>query len=183
MKAKPAIILLVVIFVGPIVLSWWFVNSDIDWSARGLSNHGELVQPPIDLSQQQAAASMFEFAALAPSHWAIISLENGPCESACQERIDKLALIHSVMGSSQDRLRVLALAPAGHAKDEKTLLVDPKASSVLVDLVQAAIEGDKTPQYVVVDWRKQLMLRFPADAPPGDIKKDLSKLLRASKIR
>ena len=54
---------------------------------------------------------------------------------------------------------------------------------MLVDLVQAAVQGDNTPQYVVVDWRKQLMLRFPADAPPGDIKKDLSKLLRASKIR
>ena len=183
MKAKPAIILLVIIFVGPILLSWWFVNSDIDWSARGLSNHGELIRPPIDLLGQAATEPVFEFAALAPSHWAIFSLEKETCEDACQERINKLALIHSVMGSSQDRLRVFALAPDGKAGDDATLLVDSQATEALLGLVAASDSGITLPQYFVVDWRKQLMMRFPADAPPGDIKKDLSKLLRASKIR
>ena len=183
MKAKPAIILLVIIFVGPIILSWWFVNSDIDWSARGLSNHGELIRPPIDLLDQAPTASIFEFAALAPSHWAIFSLENEPCETACQERINKLTLIHSVMGSSQDRLRVFALAPDGNAIEDSTLLIDPQATKALLALLRASVPGITIPQYFVVDWRKQVMMRFPADAPPGDIKKDLSKLLRASKIR
>lgn len=183
MKAKPAITLLVIIFVGPIILSWWFVNSDIDWTERGLSNHGVLIRPAVDLREREALNPLFEFASLAPSHWAIISLENAACAETCQARIDKLNAIHTVMGSSRDRLRVFAVAPAGAAEDTQSLLINPQTTSALSKAISSQIPATLLPQYVVVDWRRQLMMRFPPDTPPGDIKKDLSKLLRASKVR
>ena len=103
MKPKIAISLLVLIFVGPIVVSWFFVNSDIDWTARGLSNHGELIRPPINLRDVEGLASLFDFAALAPSHWALMSLEGASCDESCLNRIKKMKVLHSVMGSSKDR--------------------------------------------------------------------------------
>ena len=36
---------------------------------------------------------------------------------------------------------------------------------------------------VFLDWRGQIMMYFEVDAPSGDIKKDVKRLLRASKIK
>ena len=183
MKAKPAIILLVLIFVGPIVLSWFFVNSDINWTERGLSNHGVLITPPLDLRDNEHTKAIFDHAKLAPSHWAIISFTTGACAEECRAGIDKLLDIHAVMGSSTDRTRVFGLAPSGKADAGQPLLVDSAAVGALEKLLRAQIPDIVFPQFLVVDWRQQLMLRFPNQAPPDDIKDDLSKLLRASKIR
>ncbi|MGR8947603.1 MAG: hypothetical protein ACU84Q_06110 [Gammaproteobacteria bacterium] len=182
MTAKPAITLLVLIFVGPIVLSWFFVNSDINWAERGLSNHGELINPSIDLRGIDEVSPLFDYAMLAPSDWALVSVETEPCGLECEARIDKLISIHTVMGSSRTRVRVFGLAPAGKA-ETNALLIDDKAVSTLQRILLTNQPNIEFPQFLVMDWRKQLMLRFPAESPPGDIKKDLSKLLRASKIR
>jgi hypothetical protein len=182
MKPKIAISLLVFIFVGPIVVSWFFVNSDIDWTSRGLSNHGELIRPAINLRDIDEITPLFDFATLAPSHWALISLEESPCEQACFERIEKMKVLHSVMGSSKERLRVFAVAPSAEVSNEH-LLSDVAINNTLKATVEKQIKGINYPQYFVFDWRKQLMMHFQADTPSADIKKDLSKLLRASKIR
>ncbi|MEM7467425.1 MAG: hypothetical protein AAF387_11135 [Pseudomonadota bacterium] len=182
MKAKPAILLLAIIFVGPIVVSWLMVNSDIDWAERGLSNHGVLIRPPINLSNESSATTLFEYAELAPGHWAIISLENDICREACRERVDKLSLIRSVIGSAQDRLHAFALAPE-NPSEQTGILVDQQAATTLGALLTRGQTNVSLPQFIVVDWRQQLMLRFPPDTPPDDIKDDLAKLLRASKIR
>lgn len=182
MKPKIAISLLVFIFVGPIVVSWFFVNSDIDWTSRGLSNHGELIRPPINLREIDGLAPLFDFAELAPSHWALVSLEGSPCEDACLERIEKMRVLHSVMGSSKDRLRFFAIAPSSNLSNEY-LLTDTQTSNLLREEIDKHVKDVTYPQYFVFDWRKQLMMRFTVGSPRADIKKDLSKLLRASKIR
>ena len=182
MKPKIAISLLVLIFVGPIVVSWFFVNSDIDWTARGLSNHGELIRPPINLRDVEGLAPLFDFAALAPSHWALMSLERASCDESCLNRIEKMKVLHSVMGSSKDRLRVFAVAPSSKLSNEH-LLSNTKTFNALRAEIGKHVKDVNYPQYFVFDWRKQLMMLFPADSPSTDIKKDLSKLLRASKIR
>lgn len=182
MKPKIAISLLVLIFVGPIVVSWFFVNSDIDWTSRGLSNHGELIRPAINLRDVEGLAPLFEFAQLAPSHWALISLEDSRCEQSCFERIKKMEVLHSVMGSSKDRLRIFAIAPATDVQHEH-LLLDSTVHNTLTSLVDKQLTQISYPQYFVFDWRRQLMMRFDVTSPSADIKKDLGKLLRASKIR
>lgn len=182
MKAKPAILLLVLIFVGPIVLSWFFVNSDINWAERGLSNHGSLITPPIDLREVEQVKAIFDYAELAPSHWAVISVEKDACAAECQTRIEKLSAIQAVMGSSTARVRFFGLAPGGEGGGQN-LLIDAAAVHALGKMLTAQIPDLELPQYLVVDWRQQLMLRFTKQAPPGDIKEDISKLLRASKIR
>ena len=182
MTAKPAITLLVLIFVGPIVLSWFFVNSDINWAERGLSNHGVLINPSIDLRDIDEVGAIFDYAMLAPSDWALVSIESQSCGSECEARIEKLNAIHTVMGSSRSRVRVFGLAPAG-AAGTTALLVDDKAVAALQRILLKHEPAIEFPQFLVMDWRRQLMLRFPNESPPGDIKKDISKLLRASKIR
>lgn len=183
MKPKIAICLLVLLFVGPIIVSWLFVNSDIDWAAKGLSNHGQLIRPPIDLRGEAATNKLFEYAQLAPSHWALISLEEQICTVACRERLNKIKVIGSVMGSSADRLHTFALAPGLEASPSEDILVSKAASEFLIDSLKGRHPDLTLPQYVVIDWRQQLMMHFPPQAPSADIKKDLSKLLKASKIR
>ena len=182
MKPKIAISLLVFIFVGPIVVSWFFVNSDIDWTSRGLSNHGELIRPAINLRDIEDLAPLFKFAELAPSHWALVSIEESPCEKPCLDRIEKMKILHSVMGSSKARLRVFALAPSAGDVNEH-LLSDLVTSNALRKEIAKHVKELNYPRYFVFDWRKQLMMHFAVDTPSADIKKDLSKLLRASKIR
>lgn len=183
MKPKVVITLLVVLFVGPIVLSWLMVRSDVDWTQRGLSNHGVLLRPPIDLREVTQAALLFDALDLAPSEWALINLAAEPCDAACVQRHERLRVIHSVMGSARDRLEVMTVAggPGPAANDE--IVLAPDTVAALAERLVNHADGAALPQIVVLDWRRQLMMRFPADAPSGDIQKDLKKLLRASKIR
>jgi len=90
------------------------------------------------------------------------------------------------MGSSKERLRVFAIAPSTTSADgisNTNLFADPAVVAALKKEIEKQIAHPNYPQYFVFDWRRQIMLRFPEEAPSGDIKKDLSKLLRASKIR
>ena len=59
------------------------------------------------------------------------------------------------------------------------------AQAAHFDRVDLSAHGFYAPDSsrVGFDFLKEKPADFPADAPPGDIKKDLSKLLRASKIR
>jgi hypothetical protein len=57
--------------------------------------------------------------------------------------------------------------------------IDPAELSTLF---QAAPGGDPSRHVFIVDPLGNLMMRFPVSADPARMKKDLSKLLRASRV-
>ena len=62
-------------------------------------------------------------------------------------------------------------------------LIDPGLVAGIRAGLAAQAGAPSLPLVGYVDWRGQLMMHFPPDAPPQDIKSDLKRLLSASAIK
>ncbi len=172
--------LIVTLFVAPIALAWLFVHGHLVWPGQGSLVHGRLLQPPIDVSKFVASPMRDKIAALAPSEWALVYVAATRCDTACGKTLNELRVIRSVLGHASSRLRIFAAVSAAGPHDLADYVVlDPVFTQRL-----AQYEGHiSLPKIVVIDWRQQLMLQFDIGAPAQDIKADIKRLLRASRIK
>ncbi|MGR9089219.1 MAG: hypothetical protein ACU85U_01415 [Gammaproteobacteria bacterium] len=187
-RQKLMLLGLVLLFVSPILISWAYIAGLVDLGPISRTNHGNLVTPPLDLRDVDDAARFFTHAKLQPGEWVLTYVEDGPCNTECLSVLDRLLTIRSLLGYSGQRVRVIALtdsAPAAPLAENYAghVLSDPLAHDVLKDGLERAIGTPLPAQIVFIDWRRQLVMRYDRDAPSGDLKKDLKKLLRASQIR
>ena len=187
-RQKLILLGLVLMFVSPILISWAYIAGLIDLGPISRTNRGNLVTPALDLRDTDAAAGLFSHAKLQPGEWVLTYLENGPCNTECRGALDKLLTIRSLLGYSGQRVRVIALTdspPTAPLEPNYTghVLHDSPAHDVLQGALARAVGKPLPAQIVFIDWRRQLVMRYDADAPSADLKKDLKKLLRASQIR
>lgn len=178
---------LVAIFVVPIAIAWLYAAGYFELGDWGRSNRGSLITPPIDLRDVAAVAPLFDRADLKPGEWAVLYLSAARCEQACLAALDRLSTIKSVLGYAGQRVRVLSLTGAEEivAQEEHAFhrMADPSVFAAIAERLVARAPAASTEQIVLIDWRRQVVLRYAQEAPPIDIKKDLKRLLRASKIR
>lgn len=179
-RRRLTLVLVVAAFVAPIVGAWWLAMIDPPRERAGLLNHGTLLVPPIDV-RGDAAYAVLDRLALGPGEWAMILYGAGPCAEECQRRLTMLTTIRSLLGHDGTRLEVAALLDAGELQlPLVTTLVDATARRKLA--ARVAADGGGTEGIVFFDWRGQIMLHFTPTAPPGDIKADIKRLLRATKL-
>ena len=189
-RGRPGLVLaaLVAAFVVPILFAYAFTSGLFGTGSTGRTNKGTLLEPAVDLRDAESVTPLFAFADLAPGEWAIVYVAEAACETRCGETLARLATIRSVLGYAGQRVRIVALAPAPSGDDLEPPLADyvlaERSANASVRSALAAAgtvpDGDRI---VFADWRRQLVLHFPPDAPSIDIKKDLKKLLRASRVR
>lgn len=173
-------LLVVAAFVVPIIAAWWLAMIEPPGEGAGLLNHGRLLTPPIDV-RGDADYAVLDQLALGPGEWAMIFYSAGPCAEACRQELATLTTIRSLIGNDGTRVKVAALLDGGSAElPLVTTLVDPGARRKLAGRVAADdVSADGT---VFFDWRGQIMLHFPLGAPPADIKADIKRLLRGTKL-
>jgi hypothetical protein len=181
--------LLVAIFAVPILVAWLYAAGVLQVRDRGLVNRGQLLEPPIDLSSDDLTRRLLSRAGLAPGEWSVLYLRVGPCGLPCAEDLDELLAIRAVLGRDGERIRVLGLidgerpATGRSRRHGERIIVD----GALYANVTAAIrsrDGSATfPAIALFDWRGQMVMQYPHHAPPKDIKSDLKRLLKASRLR
>lgn len=178
---------LIAVFVSPIFIAWLYTAGYLEFGTVSHTNRGSLINPPIDLREDETTQGLFDRANLAPGEWLLLLLPPPECSEACGEAIQRLTTIRSLLGYSGQRVNILSLSTLdkseGVSIPEAKLLIDKAAHSKLTLLLSKAAPAVELPQILFLDWRKQIVLRFDADAPSIDVKKDLKRLLRASKIR
>jgi cytochrome oxidase Cu insertion factor (SCO1/SenC/PrrC family) len=157
----------------------------------GLTNYGELIEPQRPaggLAGRTASGDTVSLATL-QGRWVMLAADAGPCEKACTERLWMMRQVRATTGKDMERIeRVLALtgegAPAASLLAEheglRVLRVDAGALQAL--LPARAGEGGAQDHVWLIDPNGNLMMRFPRDADPNRVKKDVAKLLRASRI-
>jgi hypothetical protein len=163
---------LIAIFVSPILVAWLTTSGYVDLVSWGRTNRGSLITPPLDLRDVADTEGLFERANLAPGEWLLLLLPPPECAQACAQIIERLTTIRRLLGYSGQRVHILSLSGAKLAAYLK-----------LNELLTKAVADIALPQILFLDWREQLVLRFDADAPSIDVKKDIKRLLQASKIR
>ncbi|MEX2482337.1 MAG: hypothetical protein WD928_15875 [Gammaproteobacteria bacterium] len=183
MSPSTTLVLVVAAFVVPILIAWWMAFGRGDVEPAHLTNHGRFISPPLDIRNDPSTTSM-EDIPLAPGEWAVIHFTRGACAAACADTAATLLTLKSLLGNAVTRVRVAVISDApGPLPREVVAIVDPAARQRLSSVTAMNRSDPPSSGVVFLDWRGQVMLFFPDASRPADIKSDLKRLLRGSKIR
>jgi hypothetical protein len=170
------------LFIGPLLLvmlmrsSWW------QYQPAGLKNHGTLIQPPAPLALVQAE----KFS----GKWAILHVIDQPCDEACIEYVTALRQIHRATGRKADHLAIVLLsqAPLDETLKSRLQTIYPQFEYSVdstgevfntLNSVNTSVESGEVRSYVL-DPMLNVVLAYRSDANPGDMHKDLKRLLKWS---
>jgi len=148
---------------------------------EGRTNYGTLVTPLRDVGGLGGIASL---------HGRWIMLVTGPasCDTACRERLYEIRQVRLTTGKERDRVERVWIIDDGGVPDPALLaqhegLVLMRADPATLARELPAEPGTAASDHIyMIDPLGNLMMRFPKDADPNRMKKDLAKLLRASRV-
>ncbi|MBB1162753.1 SCO family protein [Aquariibacter albus] len=157
----------------------------------GRMNTGELIDPqrPIPPATQLPLTRL-DGQPVAPEslrqQWLLIVVGGGACDARCERQLYLQRQLRETLGREKDRVdRVWLIDDAEPARE--VLLPALEGAQVLRAPAEAlkawlpAADGQSPrAHFFLVDPLGNLMLRFPVDADPSKVKRDLERLLRAS---
>ena len=160
----------------------------------GRVNYGALIEPqrgvPIGLNRRTTAP--LDGAATSLAHyrgkWLLVGIAPGACDKACTDHLYALRQIRLTTGKDRDRIeRVLLVddagTPSAEVMTEYEGTVVARVQPSLVERSFPAEEGARPADHLyVIDPLGNLMMRFPRNVDLNRMKKDVAKLLRASRI-
>jgi len=151
----------------------------------GRINYGELVEPkplpPVRLARPDGRA--FALADLR-GRWVMLQVDAPECGSACQAKLFNMRQSRLAQGDNADRVeRVWLLAGGGSPPPELARLYEGAVVARAAPELVGALPGAEPRDHIyLIDPRGNLMLRFPRDADPKRMIKDLQRLLKYSSI-
>lgn len=121
--------------------------------------------------------------------WLLVMIDDAACTEACERRLFLQRQLREMMGRDRDRVDKVwllsddaplrpALRQALEATPAMHLLRLPRAT--VAAWLQPAAGRALQDHLYIVDPQGEWMMRAPADADPGKLKRDLERLLRAS---
>ena len=157
----------------------------------GRTNFGELIQPqrPVPaLTLSQPDGTPYAFKALL-GQWVILHIDAGACEAACQSKLYAMRQQRTMTGKDRDRIDRVWLVNDTTAPDA-TMLEREYAGTLVLRADAAQLQtlfpvepGRSLRDYLyIIDPLGNLMMRFPADGEPARIRKDIGRLLKASRV-
>ena len=175
--------LVIACFTLPLVVAWMLVQSPQSVRLGPLLNKGFLLQPPLDIKSESELEPL-QTIALEPSEWGAILFTNGLCEPKCLKTLSNLAVIRELLGHSGSRFKLIGLFESDEDIPGFSHIRNTNLAQQLAKLVkERGVVEPVSDGVVFLDWRGQIVSYFVIDADPADIKKDLKRLLRASKIK
>jgi hypothetical protein len=158
----------------------------------GRTNYGALIEPQrplpaLDLHRLDGSAVP---AASLRGSWTMVQVDAGACDAACEKKLWKMRQVRLTAGRDADRVRRLwlivdeaPLATMLMREYDGTLFLRALPGEVAGYLPVADDPSATLADHIwLIDPLGNLMLRWPKDADPNRMKKDLGKLLKASGI-
>jgi hypothetical protein len=189
-------VLLFLFFALPVIASY-FTYYVI--KPQGRTNYGELLDPQRPVKALEVVASQGSSAnsgvaselgkiVALQKKWMLITVGPSSCDEACSKRMYFVRQVRKTTGKEMDRVeRVWILTDEG--KPEPKLLEEHEGLSLLrakvkdLEALFPASPGNAMSDHVyLVDPLGNLMMRFPKEMDASKMKKDLIKLLKASRI-
>jgi len=158
---------------------------------EGRTNYGDLIDPrahPIpELGLQHLdgqSASLEQFS----GKWILLQVDQAACAKPCTDKLYYMRQLRLTQGKEMDRIERVWLvtddAPLDTAlmkqyDGTRLLRVDPKKLAAWLPVQAGTQPAD---HLYLIDPLGNLMMRFPKDPDANKIKKDISRLLKASRI-
>lgn len=184
-KSLLSLWLLIAVCVAPVVASY---AAFYFWQPSGHVNYGELLEPrPLpDARLKLADGASLEWRQL-KGKWVFAMVDSGNCDAHCQQKLLYMRQVRLTQGKELDRIERAWLitddanpAPAIIAEYQGTLPIRAAGSELL-----KLFPAPRTPadHIYLIDPLGNLMMRYPRDADPRKMVKDIARLLRHSKVR
>ena len=186
-RQKLTLIGIFALFMGPVILvmlmrsDWW------QYQPAGMQNKGFLVQPPVQLALNNTEALS--------GNWVVLYVLDQPCSQACLDHATNLRQIHTAAGRHREHLAIALMSGSQLEPELRSslesiypgfvLLTEP-GSGVLqtLDTVNSQVAGKDgasgAVHSYVLDPMLNVILAYRSSANPGDIHKDLRRLLKLS---
>jgi hypothetical protein len=156
------------------------------WKPAGQVNYGTLLEPaplpaaPLALADGRA----FGLADL-KGRWVLVTLDSGACDEYCRKKLWVMRQVRLTQGKDMQRVERLWLvtdgalvAPDLMKEYEGTVVARAGAGGMAAAF---PADGRSADHIYLVDPLGNLVLRYPRDADPSRMKKDLTRLLKVSR--
>ena len=158
---------------------------------QGRTNYGELIDPRnYPLPQLNATTLDGKAAGLEDykGKWLMLQADTGDCPETCRTKLFQQRQLRLTQGKEMSRIERVWLVTNDKPIDNvllkefdgtRVLRADPSRLKQWLPVENGAALTDHV---YMIDPRGNLMMRFPKNPDPNKMKKDISKLLRASSI-
>jgi hypothetical protein len=168
-SARLKLAALVAVCAAPFVLGW--LAYEYRWISGPTANYGELL-PPRPLAGPLAPLR---------GKWVLVTFDAAACDASCEKKLYIVRQVRRAQGKDSERMERLWLLTDG-GKPRTELLAATDGSHVAAadaELLKAFPDAE---HIYLVDPLGNLMMRFPADADPSRLIKDLQRLLKYSRF-
>ncbi len=181
--------LLLAVCIAPVIASY---TAYYLLPPSGRTNYGTLVEPqrPLPVLSLQRLDGTAAPATGLRGSWLMLMVDGGACDEACAKKLWQMRQVRLTAGKDADRVQRIwlivdeaPLATAVMREYDGTMLLRARADEVAAFLPLPVDAGATLADHIwLIDPLGNLMMRWPKDADPNRMKKDLVKLLKASKI-
>ena len=157
----------------------------------GRTNYGTLIDPrahpipplaTVGLDGKPLALEAYK------GKWVMLQVAPGECPQACKEQMVKIRQLRLMQGKGMERIERVWLITDNAPLDIELMKVIDGAHFLRVkpELVKAWLpveQGSEVSDHLyLIDPLGNLMMRFPKNAEPSKVTKDIGKLLKASAV-
>lgn len=187
-RGRWPVIALIAVFIAPVLVAFF-------WQPTGYMNRGQLIEPPRLVSD--LAMHMIDGRATALSSlggkWTYVYFSREVCDQACKAVIESLIRVRLSRGKHKDRIQFLVTIVAPTARPPGNGIVShPAALTAYIENSALGrwreafgVEGSAPPEAAriyLLDPVGYLMMSYPLATDPNDIRKDLARLMRVSRV-
>ncbi len=189
------LVLIAIAFAAPMTAAYLLYYGG--WRPASARPHGELVVPPrliadIELATLEGTAVRFHSF---QRRWSMLTFSSGECAAACERTLYKIQQVITAQGREAGRVRGVMVVTDALAldmlryqlkdyPDVKAVIGTPANIALLARQFElpagSPLSGSR--RVYIVDPLGNLMMSYPADADPSGIRKDLTRLLRVSRV-
>lgn len=157
------------------------------YQPEGRINYGDLIEgrrlPQVTL--KLADGSDFPLARL-EGKWVFITIDDAACDAYCEKKLWQIRQVRKTQGKYPERIERVWLVTDG-GKPAQRLDTEYAGTWMMTDGHKALLDalphsGAHTDHIYLVDPLGNVILRYPRDADPSRMKKDLERLLKVSRI-
>ncbi len=194
-KNNITMLALLLLFIVPLILSWWLFYSADGKAPTRSASHGDLITPARPLADANLYNPVFpDTQYTLHGKWSLVSLSANGCDNMCLENMYRMRQIQMAAGEHSLRVQRLVLIKnttlremlAGQLKDYRgQLSLDADAVDEKFINAFKLNEGEdlfSQGRLYIIDPLGNLMMSYPHDADPIGIIKDLKRLLKLSMI-
>jgi hypothetical protein len=181
-QGRRTLLFISLLFITPITAAMYMYFSGTAIPASS-NEHGEFITPPRMLPDTALNASLPErqFRTV----WSLIVLADNECDTRCLSSLEKIRQVRLSLGPKMTRMQTVFL-PATETAIRTELDTEHPVLIIAVSeqsgIIRSTIGSYQNGEIFLVDPLGNLMMRYPQDAGMGDMREDITHLLKLSTI-